>query len=262
MLTMREYFCLVLCDFPASALSFWDRLSQLIELCLVIAQLQRKMLPTHHTSRLAPDVTTSARDIFKRLKQPTLPVRQGKCRFCTARQVPRGEGTAQMDPFQTTGTTQPGQSRGRLFTLLSGKGPAANASSRNTSLHSLSCRRWFEPCAVVLWEAKEGQICNLALAGDDSWPRLGDHRLCHSLPEEAVLATPASWHQFSSWGHLPLWLRENWSLTNTFSCWNLMQANSFIQVTVWLHTFSHSAREHWEAKPAGEFSFASYSNCL
>lgn len=41
-----------------------------------------------------------------------------------------------------------------------------------------------------------------------------------------------------------------------------MQASSFIQVTVWPHMLSHPAREHWEARPAGEFSFASYTKCL
>lgn len=129
MVTMREYFCLVLCYFPASALSFWDRFSQLIELCFVIAQLQRKMLPTHLTSRLAPDVTTSARDIFKRLKQPTLPVRQGKCRFCTASRYPEGKAQPRWTLSRPQVPHSQGRSRGRLFTLLTGKGPAANASS-------------------------------------------------------------------------------------------------------------------------------------
>lgn len=98
---------------------------------------------------------------------------------------------AQMDPFQTTGTRQLGQEQRQVVHT-----PECEATSSKWFIqkHFSAFTQLQEVVgAVVLCEAREGQICNLALAqGQQLTLRLGDHRLHHPLPEEAVLASPAS----------------------------------------------------------------------
>lgn len=138
---MRQYFCLVLLPCSSTELLGQILSTNRAVLCNSTTSEENAVNPPHKLC-LALDVTTSARDILKRLKQPTLPVRQGKRRFCIASSYPEGKARPRWTLSRPQAPRGRGRSRGRLFTLLSVKQPAANGSSRNTSLHSLSCRRW------------------------------------------------------------------------------------------------------------------------
>lgn len=145
---------------------------------------------------LALDVTTSARDVFKRLKQPTLPVRQGKCRFCAASRYPEGKagpyGPFPDHRYQAAGA---GAEEGCSHSWVWSYQQQMVHPETLLCIHSAAGGGWgCSLCCSLVWGQGGTDLQPGPSRGWQLTPRLGDHRLWHSLPEEAVLASSASCH--------------------------------------------------------------------